>query len=211
MTRLDSWLLQATRGLSKDSAAQVRAEIQEHYRSAHDDATAGGTISDEADRLAVTALGDAKMANRQYRGVLLTSGEVRMLRDAKWEARAICSRLWLWWLLLPVPVAAFLGAAGFYVMGIPAVGRTLLAAGILMGFLFAMPFLPVYTLSRARLFRGVKWVVVIGMLLLAFGPLALKWSWLLACSLWPMFWIERTRISIRRKLRVADWPKSLYL
>src|SRR5579859_6531288 len=97
MTRLDSWLLQATRGLSKDSASQVRAEIHEHYRSAHDDATAGGTSSDEADRLAVTALGDPKIANRQYRNVLLTSGEARMLRDAKWESRAVCSRPWLWW------------------------------------------------------------------------------------------------------------------
>ena len=28
---LDRWLEQATRRLSKDSAAQVRTEIQEHY------------------------------------------------------------------------------------------------------------------------------------------------------------------------------------
>jgi hypothetical protein len=211
MTRLDRWLQQATRSLSKDSAAQVRAEIQEHYESARDDAMSGGATSDEADRLTVTALGDSNTANYQYRNVLLTSAEARMLRDAKWEARAVCSHPWLWWLLLPVPVAAMFVAAGFFLIGMPTIARALLAAGILMGFLFAAPFLPVYTPSRARIYRGVKWVVVIGMLVMAFGPLALKWSWLLASSLWPMIWIERTRISIRRKLRVAEWPKTLYL
>jgi hypothetical protein len=203
MTPLDIWLQQATRGLSKDSAVQVRAEIQEHYEAARDDSMTGGASSEVADQLAVTALGDAKIANHQYRNVLLTSGEARMLRDAKWEARMVCSHSWLWWLLLPVPLVALLAAAGFFLIGVPALGRALLAAGILMGFLFVAPFLPVYTPSRARIYRGVKWV--------AFGPLALKWSWLLASSLWPMIWIERTRISIRRKLRVAEWPKSLYL
>ena len=96
MTRLDGWLEQATRRLSKNSAAQVRAEIQEHYASSREDAISGGATADEADRLAVSALGDAKVANREYRNVLLTAGEARMLRDARWEARAVCSRPWLW-------------------------------------------------------------------------------------------------------------------
>jgi len=52
--------------------------------------------------------------------------------------------------------------------------------------------------------------VLAGTLLLAFGPDALKWSWLTSC-LWPLAWIEWTRISIRRKLPVAQWPKQLYL
>ncbi len=210
MTRLDSWLEQATRGLSKDSAVQVRTEIREHYESAQEDAMRGGATSDEADRLAVTALGDAKTANYQYRNVLLTSAEARMLRDAKWEARAVSSHPWLWWLLLPVPVAAMLVAAGFFLIGIPTIARVLLAAGILMDFLFAAPFLPVYTPSRSRIYRGVKWVVVIGMLVMAFGPLAPNWSWL-AGFLWPMIWIERIRISLRRKLPVSRWPKPLFL
>ncbi len=168
----------------------------------------GGATSDEADRLAVIALGDAKTENYQYRNVLLTSAKARMLRDAKWEARAVCS--WLWWLLLPVPVAAMLVAAGFFLIGVHTMARVLLATGILMGFLFVAPFLPVYTPSRARIYRGVKWVVVIGMLVMAFGPLAFNWAWL-APSLWPFVWIERTWISIRRKLRVSEWPKTLYL
>ena len=82
MTGLDSWLNQATRHLSVDSAAQVRTEIREHYESAWEAAVGGGAPADEAGRSALAALGDAKAANRQYRKVLLTSSEARMLRDA---------------------------------------------------------------------------------------------------------------------------------
>ena len=42
MTRLDTWLKQATRHLSKGSVAQVRTEIQEHYESARETAMSGG-------------------------------------------------------------------------------------------------------------------------------------------------------------------------
>ena len=63
---LDRWLEQATRRLSKGSAAQVRTEIQEHYQSAREDAISGGASQDEANRMALIALGDAKTANKQY-------------------------------------------------------------------------------------------------------------------------------------------------
>jgi len=46
---------------------------------------------------------------------------------------------------------------------------------------------------------------------MAFGPDALKFSWLLIASSWPVVWVEWTRNSIRRKLPVARWPKHLYL
>ena len=59
-----------------------------------------GTSADEADRMAVAALGDARNTNCRYRAVLLTSAEARMLREGNWEARAICSRPWLKWLLV---------------------------------------------------------------------------------------------------------------
>jgi hypothetical protein len=77
--------------------------------------------------------------------------------------------------------------------------------------LFVAPFLPVYTPWRGRLFRVVKWVLLLGMFGLAFGPDPLKWSWLLFSCLWPLGWIEWTRVSIRRKLPVAEWPRHLYL
>ena len=204
MTGLDSWLKQATRHLSRDSVAQVRTEIQEHYESALEAAMSGGASAEEADRLAVTALGDAKDANCKYRNVLLTSAEARILREGNWEARAVCSRPWLKW-------GALLIAAGLFLAGAITAAWALLVGGIAMGLLFAAPFLPVYTRSRGRVFRCVKWAVLLGTLGLAFGPDVLKWSWLLFSCLWPMVWIESTRISIRRKLPIAEWPKQLYL
>src|SRR5882724_848375 len=95
MTALDIWLKQATRHLAQASAAQVRGEIQEHYESAREAAMSSGASADEADRLAVAALGDSQVANCQYRNVLLTSAEARLLREGNWEARAVCSRPWL--------------------------------------------------------------------------------------------------------------------
>jgi hypothetical protein len=211
MTALESWLTQATRHLAKDSIAQVRTEIQEHYESAREAALSNGATADEADGLAVAGLGDSKTANCQYRNVLLTSSEATMLREGNWEAHAVCSRPWLRWLLLAMPVAALFAATTLFLTGATALARTLLIGGIGIGFLFATPFLPVYTPSRGRIFRCVKWVVLLAILLLAFGPDTLKWSWLLFSCLWPMFWIERTRVSIRRKLPIAEWPKQLYL
>jgi hypothetical protein len=215
MTALDSWLKQATRHLSADSAAQVRAEIREHYDSAREAALAipGGatTDEDEADRLAVAALGDAKTANCEYRKVLLTAAEARMLRQGNWEARALCSRPWLRWLLLAMTAATVFAANEFFLRGAISLAATLMAGGIAIGLIFAAPFLPIYTPLRGRVFRCVRWAALLAIFGLAFGPNVLKWSWLLVSCLWPVFWVEWTRISIRRKLPVAEWPKQLYL
>jgi Prolyl oligopeptidase family len=121
------------------------------------------------------------------------------------------SRSWIKWLLLAIPVAALFAASALFLAGAIAVARVLLIGGIGMGILFTAPFLPVYTPSRGRIFRYVKWVVLIGMLGMAFGPDVLRWSWLLISCLWLMARIEWTRVSIRRKLPVAQWPKALYL
>jgi hypothetical protein len=211
MTGLDSWLQLAARHLSKDSAAQVRTEIREHYDSAREAAIRGGATAGEADRLALTALGDAKTANRQYRRVLLTRAEARMLRNSDWEAAAICSRPWLKRFALAAPVAAVLAAAVLYLSGAPAMARVLLVGGIAMSPLCAALLLPVNTPARGRVFRCVKWVAMAGAMVLAFGPDALQRSWLLISCLWPLVWIEGTRASLRRKLPVAKWPRQLYL
>ncbi len=211
MTRLEVWLREATRRLSRNAAAQVRAEIQEHYESAREAAMDNGASGKEADRLAVNALGKATTANRQYRKVLLTSAEARMLREGDWEMRAICGRPWLKLLLRAIPVAALLAAVFLFLRGATALAQMLLIGGLGVGLLLAVPFLPVYTPRRSRVFRWVKCVVLGGILLLAFGPDALRWSWLLISCLWPMAWMEWTRMTIRRKLPVAEWPKHLYL
>jgi hypothetical protein len=209
MTALDTWLKQATRHLSKDSTAQVRIEIQEHYESAREAATQNGATADEADRLAVHDLGNAKKANRQYREVLLTSDEAKMLREGNWEARAVCSRPWLKWMLLAMPLAALFAAATLFFTGSPH-AWPLFAGGTGIGLLFAAPFLPIYTPSRGRVFRVVKWVVLLSVFGLAFGKDSQTWLWLGYSFLWPA-WIEWKRISIRRKLPVSDWPRHLYL
>jgi hypothetical protein len=211
MTGLDGWLVQATRRLSRDSADQVRAEIREHYELARESAVSHGASADEADRTAVASLGDARTANRQYRRVLLTSGEARLLREGNWEARAICSRPWAKRLLLILPVAALTASAAWFARGDSALAWALLAGGMAMGLIFAAPFLPVYTPTRGRAFRIVKWILLLATLVLAFAPDPLKWSWLLFSCLWPMAWIEWRRISIRQKLPVSKWPKQLYL
>ena len=133
MTGLDRWLSQATRHLSKDSVAQVRTEIQEHYESAREVAMGGGASAGEADRSAVFALGDAKAANSQYRRVLLTSTETGIPREANWEARAVCSRPWLRWLFLAMPVTALCAAATLFLSGGIAMAQTLLVGGIGIG------------------------------------------------------------------------------
>jgi len=208
---LNNWLHQATRHLSKDSAALVWAEIQEHYESARDAALSKGAAAEEADRAAVAALGDSKTANCQYRNVLLTSREAKLLRESQWESRAVCSRPWLKWMLLAMPAAALWASAALYITGKNELARTLLVGGVTLLLAFGAPFLPIYTPKRARIFRRAKYVLLAATFALVFGKHLLDWSWLLACSVWPLFWIEWTRTSIRRKLPEARWPRHLYL
>ena len=209
MTALDVWLEQATRRLSKDSTAQVRGEIQEHYQAAREAAVRSGATDEEAERQAVRDLGDAKTANCQYRRVLLTTGEARVLREGNWEARAVCARPWLKWTFLVVPAAAFYLTTALFLRGsIPGVWVWLMGA---VGLLLAGPLLPIYTPGRGRVFRVLKWLVMLGLIGMVYGAEWLKWSWLLFSCLWPMAWVEWTRVSIRRKLPVAQWPKQLYL
>jgi len=205
---LERWLKRATCRLSADSTARVRAEIQEHYRSACEEASAARMDRAAVDRRAVAALGDARTANRQYRKVLLTVAEARLLREATWEAKAVCSRL-SWFLLVPV---AMLGlSAFFFARADRDLATTLLvaAAGFLM--IAAAPFLPIYTAGRARIFRTVRWAWLASVILLAMWPNILKESWLLVSCAWPIIWVEWTLSAIRRKLPVERWPKQLYL
>lgn len=84
MTSLEQWLSDATRGLSPESAARVRAEIQQHYDSTRE---AGGD--------ALAALGDPRAANRGYRRVLLTEQEAMMAAVLTQPKRASLKRILL--------------------------------------------------------------------------------------------------------------------
>jgi hypothetical protein len=211
MTGLESWLKQATRHLSAESAAQVRTEIQDHFESARDAAIAAGTTAREADLVALAALGDAKAANCQYRRVLLTSEEARLLRQGNHEAQFVCGHRWLKWLFPAASIATLLTGTVLLLIGVGPAAQIMLAAGTITGLLSSAPFLPIYTPSRGRVFRYLKWVVFIGAFVLIFGSDTLKMSWLLISCLSPLAWIEWTRVSIRRKLPVSKWPRQLYL
>jgi hypothetical protein len=205
---LETWVRQAACGLSRDSAARVRMEILEHYESARESARAAGADAGEADRAAVASLGSARMANRQYREVLLTVSEARLLGSARWESRAVCARPWLK-RLIPVPVAGLLAGVWFGVTGETYLARLLLVGMSGLALLFAA-FLPIYTPARGRVFRYARWAWLAAVLVLASGP-SVENSWMLPVLGWPMIWIEWMQSALRRKLPVAQWPKQLYL
>ena len=211
MAGLESWLKQATRHLSKDSATLVRSEICEHYDSAHEAAMAEVATAEQADQLALAALGDARTVNGHYRQVLLTSDEARLLRNGNSEARAFCSRRWIKWLGIVLSVGTFWTALTLFFLGSIEMSAAALAIFLMAGLLFVAPLLPVYTPSRSRIFRGVKYVFIVAALAMVFGRDALHMSWLLISCLWPIMWIEWRRASIRRKLPATAWPRQLFL
>lgn len=210
---LELWLKQATRCLSSDSAAQVRREISEHYESARENATARGETPGQADRTAIAALGRAKVANRQYRKVLLLASEERVLRAARWESRTFGAasggcRLGLRWAFRLVPVALASIAVAAFAMGNGTIARMVLAVAIAVGIFFAVPTFPIYTPTRARIYRYVKWAGVIGAAAFLNFP---GWSGMVLSVGGYFASLEIVNHSIRRKLPVADWPKTLYL
>ena len=211
MTTLDGWLHQAVRHLSKDSANQVRREIQEHFDAAREAALGNGVDPQRAELAALQALGDPCVANRQYRKVLLTSSEAAVLRQSNAESRMICSRSWLKWMLLSAPGALLLLSAIFLAMHQVALARGVMVLGALVAILFTAPFLPIYTPIRGRIFRGIKWFIMIGGVIVLFGKDSWNWSWLTWCCFFPVFLTEWKRMMIRRKLPIGQWPRQLYL
>jgi hypothetical protein len=231
MTTLDTWLARATRQLSADSAAQVRAEIAEHYESAREDAIRSGATPDEADRYAVSALGDPKSANSQYRDVLLTRSEARLLRSSACEAHFFTATPLRKRLLAIVPaVAATCAAAAYAVATLTApfvipfttsanvnataalVARVAIGAAILTAMVLGVPLLPIYTPVRARYYRAAKWLTVIILSVLLYDPVHIReWFWLMLNCFSIVAWIELKRMSIRRKIPAPNWPKHLYL
>ncbi len=211
MTSLDGWLHQAVRGLSKESAETVRREIQEHYDAGRETALNNGIDPQIAEDMAVQALGDPCVANSQYRKVLLTKSEAAVLRSSIAESRVICSNGWAKWLLLSAPGTLLVPSAISLAMHLPSVARGLLALGILMAIFFIAPFMPIYTVSRGRIYRAIKWIVLIGGVFALFGIDSRIGLWLASCCFFPVFFTEWKRMMIRRKLPISKWPKQLFL
>ena len=211
MTTLDNWLKQAVRGLSRDSAETVRREIEEHYEAAREAAVRDGVDLERAEFAAVQALGDPCEANRQYRKVLLTKSEAAVLRNSNAESRMICANGWAKWVLLSAPGTLLLLSVMFLGMHQYSLARGLVVFGSLMAIFFMPPFMPIYTVSRGRVYRAIKWLVMLGGLVVLFGVDGRNSSWLVPCCYFPLFYTEWKRMVIRRKLPISRWPKQLYL
>jgi hypothetical protein len=185
---------QATRGLAPESAARVRAEIQEHF----DSALASGSLPGAA----VAALGDAKSANREYRRVLLTKTDARWLESVRRRGH------------LPLFGAYILATAGLV-----AGAAKLLQGGIFgalpafsmmaIGTLFLLPrWVRIHTRLRNRMYRVLQWAVIISV------PIAL----VAEGRLHSVFFVYLMFVCmaykdyvLRRKLPVEEWPKDLYV
>jgi hypothetical protein len=211
MATLDNWLNLAVRRLSTDSADMVRREIQEHYDAARENALSDGIDPQEADLLAVQALGDPCVANRQYRKVLLTKSEAAVLRHSNAESRMLCSGGWAKWILLSTPGTLLLISVITFAGHMPSLARGVFVLAALMAMFFMVPYFPIYTPTRGRIFRVTKWIIMIGSLIVLFGPDGWNWAWLNSCCLYPVIYMEWKRMIIRRKLPIAHWPKQLYL
>jgi hypothetical protein len=224
VTALDLWLARATRQLSTDSAAQVCSEIAQHYESSREAAIASGKSADEADRAALAALGDAKDANCQYRHVLITRNEERILRSSGREAQFFCATPFRKSLLIAVPVIAAICAAASYAFATVTqafathatstavlVARISVVAATLTTLFFAVPLLPIYTPWRARIYRAAKWLAIATVVMIIFDGDRLYSTWLFLSCFWVIAYTEATRMSLRRKIPAANWPKHLYL
>jgi hypothetical protein len=183
----------------------VRAEIQEHYQSAHEAALANGAASQEADLMAVTALGDARSANRQYRRVLLTVREAKLLHFMTRPSSLPPGRVTLGKWLAGILVAEAIG--GMFLVALKDPAWLYFSLALLGAFLISL--LPIDTPSRGRTYRCAKWAAFMGGAALA-AWYGVKPAWIpLACLLFPAYQ-EYLRMSIRRKLPGDQWPKWLY-
>jgi hypothetical protein len=189
LASLDQWLAAATKGLSADSAARVREEIQQHYDSSRE---AGDGAAD-----VMSALGNPRTANRAYRKVLLTEQEALMAPALAQHKRPDLSRVLL--------SSAAMAVLAWWQMGKNTdLGRLAFTIGIFCTLPFAWIFPPT-TLERSRIYislQGVRNVLV----------LATIWwydGWMGALALAPVlflidFFFSYRRLSIFRKLAAGQ-------
>jgi len=185
MNPLEQWLSAATRGLSAESAARVRAEIQQHHELACE---AGGD--------AIAALGDPRAANRAYRKVLLTEQEA-MLASAVTQPK----RVGFWYALFsPAAVLAFVWWMSSHRLHPPSSGFWPLMIALL-GLKPFVELFPVTSLkrSRIRVYVDVGLGVVVAMVGWWF------YGWMAAIVLGAVvsgsgYFFSRARLSIFRKL-----------
>jgi hypothetical protein len=189
MTPLEQWLSDATRGLSAESAARVREEIQQHHDSSRE---AGG---DDADVL--RALGNPRSANRAYRRVLLTEQEAMLAPTLTRPNRLDLQRVLFIAALLAVvfwPLARARHYPGVWPISI-AIFCTLPL----------VRFFPPTTIERSRIYlyvHGLRSIVVVGLAWWYQGWLG---ALVLAAVCFSLdYFVSYRRLSIFRKLVVGQ-------
>ena len=202
MQTLEQWLEVATEGLCDAAAARVRAEIGEHYLSALESANSAGVDQRDAERRALNALGEAKVANRQYRRVLLTESEARTL-----------SRLTSRW----PPVVGILLLAPFAIYAI--FTRT-----SELNFLFAfcvvevaLRAIPVSSIRAGWVVRVFRWGNVTAFQTMWFvkmmdlGKVPPLTYLMILFMIHSLVQTEYTRFVLRRKVPAEQWPRMLWI
>lgn len=210
---LETWLVAATCRLTRDSVARVRGEMWAHYESAREEALVGGATVDEAHAAALASLGDPKEANKEYQKVHVTIAENGLLSEDRWISRVVCSRRYL----LAVPLMALCAGISAFLYKPSPESLMLLVGGAGLSFVLGAPFIVrINTIARGRAYRAIRWAWLIAVMWLAYGPGGVMGSWPMFLAmggsmLWIVAWADWNRMSLRRKIPVAQWPRGLYL
>jgi hypothetical protein len=198
MQTLDQWLSVATRGLCEAAAERVRTEIGEHYACALESAGTVDVNPLDAERRTVAALGDPKIANREYRRVLLTAGEDDLLRGlTSWWAS--------WgWLLMGIPL--LLAAVALKNSALIYVPAMVLIEGVLRDF-------PARPIRAGWMVRIARWGTLAICLTLWFvgiraGAPQVAMVVFVAVTIAHR---EYKYAVLRRKVPVEQWPRWLWV
>jgi len=209
---INDWIGVAACGLSKDAWVRVREETYAHYESAREESLREGASEEHANAAALSSLGNARTANKQYKKIHLTEWENKLMRQDECSTRALGKRPYL----LIVPLILMCAAvAGFAIN--PGQATLLLLAGAAgLCFVFGAPFLvPINTPLKGLIYRTIRLTWLVAMIWFAYGIDGRSESWAMFFSmgvpvLWILTWLEWSRASTRRKLPISEWPRSLY-
>ncbi|HET9385746.1 MAG TPA: hypothetical protein VFO67_11405 [Gemmatimonadales bacterium] len=204
MQTLEQWLSVATRGLCDSAAERVRGEIGEHYASALESAGTADVDPLDAERRVLSALGDAKTANRQYRRVLLTEGEDVLLRGLMSRMR------WVW-----VGIVALLSALALVFIPGNTPGYSYTKYFLTMVVIDAvLQAIPVGSSRAGWIVRTVRGgVLTIGMTMTLVSGLGDRRVYVSPAGAAIVFIIhsEYKLFVLRRKVPVERWPRRLWV
>jgi hypothetical protein len=210
---INAWIDVAACGLAKDAWVRVREETYAHYESARDESLRQGASEQHANAVALSTLGNARAANRQYKRIHLTEWESKLIRQDECAAKAIHARPYV----LIIPLLFVCGAVAAFTIQPEQITLMMLIGSAGLSFTFGAPFLiPINTRLRGYVYRTIRlsWVVAIVVLPYTSQDNLEIWPMFFSIGvpvLWMIGWFEWSRASARRKLPIKEWPRTLYL